>query len=89
VITMDRIFILESTPGRSLVKGLTWEVTGLVTVAGVALLFTGDVTRSLTIGMVYFPLRVGCYFAHERLWKHVHWGHIKHSIAPKKLGKEG
>ena len=74
------VFTLESTPQRSLVKGLTWETSGLVTVGLVALLFTGNLVQSLAIGMVYFPIRVGCYFLHERLWKRVLWGHIRHRV---------
>lgn len=58
--------VLESTWLRSLVKGITWETTGLITVAGIALLFTGDLRQSLLIGAVYLPVRVGMYFVHER-----------------------
>ena len=67
--------VLESTWLRSLVKGITWETTGLITVAGIALLFTGDLRQSLLIGAVYLPVRVGMYFVHERIWKHFGWGH--------------
>ena len=71
---MERV-VLVSTWVRSLVKGLTWETTGLVTVAGIALVFTGDLRQALMIGVVYMPVRVGMYFAHERAWKHFKWGH--------------
>lgn len=67
--------VLESTWLRSLAKGLTWETTGLITVAGIALLFTGNIQQAVMISAVYLPVRVGMYFGHERIWKHIGWGH--------------
>ena len=67
--------MLVSTNARSIAKGMVWEVSGLITVAAVALIFTGNLTTSLAIGGVIFPLRVAMYFAHERVWKHIGWGH--------------
>jgi len=46
-----------------------------VTVAVVALFVTGNLLAALAIGTVVFPVRVGMYFLHERLWKHFKWGH--------------
>ena len=72
---MDEQYVLVSTPERSFAKGVTWEVSGLVTVAVVALLVTGNLLAALAIGAAVFPVRVGMYFLHERLWKHFKWGH--------------
>jgi len=72
--------ILESSPLRSLTKGATWESSGLVTVVLVALAFTGNPLQSVMISLVYFPIRVGCYFIHERLWKKIKWGHREHVV---------
>jgi len=72
---MKKRAVLESTWLRSLVKGLTWEASGLITVAVIAFLFTGDPEQSLLIGAAYLPVRVAMYFAHERMWKRFKWGH--------------
>lgn len=72
---MTKHRVLESTWTRSLVKGLTWETSGLVTVAVISFVLTGDVMRAVKAGIVYFGLRVAMYFVHERIWKKFRWGH--------------
>jgi len=67
--------VLESTWLRSLVKGLTWEASGLATVAVIAYVLTGNALQALEAGGAFFGLRVAMYWAHERLWKKVKWGH--------------
>lgn len=67
--------ILVSTRERSLAKGLTWETSGLMTGLFVAWFFTGSPTTALQISLTFFPIRLTMYFLHERMWKHIRWGH--------------
>jgi uncharacterized membrane protein len=55
-------------------KALTWETSGILTFAAIGLLL-GNAIETLKLGLVYFPLHTGMYFGHERLWKHIKWGH--------------
>lgn len=71
---MERI-VLVSTWLRSLVKGLTWELSGLATVAVIAYVLTGNALESMQAGGAFFTLRVLMYVSHERLWKRIKWGH--------------
>jgi uncharacterized membrane protein len=72
--------ILESSRLRSLTKGLTWELRGLVMIMVIGLAFTGDVSTSFMMTLAYMPLSVTLYFVHERIWKHISWGHIEHVV---------
>lgn len=62
------------TATRSLIKAVTWQATGLVTMTGLAFLMTGNIeaaggfalSAALT-GFVFFIL-------HERIWAHIPWG---------------
>jgi len=67
--------VLVSTWLRSLVKGLTWEVSGLITVAVIAFMLTGNAFQSLQAGGCFFTIRVVMYVIHERIWKRFKWGH--------------
>lgn len=71
---MERI-VLVSTWLRSFVKGLTWELSGLATVAVIAYIFTGNVHQALEMGGIFFALRLAMYVIHERIWKRFKWGH--------------
>jgi len=72
-----------STPFRSLVKGLTWETSGILTF-GLIGLFLGDAMATLKLGLIYFPMHTGMYFIHERCWKRIRWGHYYETTTGKK-----
>jgi len=65
---------MVSTRLRSFIKALTWETSGILTFALIGL-FLGDALATLKLGVIYFPVHTGMYFGHERIWKHVKWGH--------------
>jgi len=57
---------MASTKTRSLIKGITWEVIGLL-----VLYF---ISQSLTISIAYFFVRIAMFYFHERIWKQIEWG---------------
>lgn len=57
---------MASTKTRSLVKGITWEVIGLL-----VLYF---ISQSITISIIYFAVRIVVFYIHERIWKQIRWG---------------
>lgn len=57
---------MGSTKLRSLIKALTWETFGIITLY----LMTGNLKLSLG----YISIRTIMYFGHERIWKFISWG---------------
>ena len=59
---------------RSIAKAVTWRVGGTLVTACVAYVVTGRAESALAIGAVDTVLKVGAYYAHERLWARVKFG---------------
>lgn len=63
------------THGRSLVKTVTWRITGSTSAMIIAYIVTGSVTVSSTIGVTHLIINTLLYWIHERVWSRVRWGH--------------
>ena len=62
---------------RSIVKALSWRVwAGLITF-GVAWAITGRLTLAAEVGLADTAVKLGAYYAHERLWLKVRFGRSK------------
>ncbi|MFS4436691.1 DUF2061 domain-containing protein [Paracoccaceae bacterium GXU_MW_L88] len=59
---------------RTLVKALSWQLLGLVTMTLVGFLFTGSISAGGTLALVSAGLGFCCYFLHERVWSAIRWG---------------
>lgn len=59
---------------RSLVKGISWRVTGTLDTILVATFITHDLPTALKIGAVEVFTKVVLYYGHERLWQKIGWG---------------
>jgi len=64
-------------PKRTLVKTVTWRIIALVTTIGVVYAYSGDFTKSLTVGVIANALKMFLYYVHERVWNRIHFGRIK------------
>lgn len=62
---------------RSVVKALSWRVTGTVDTILVAWLVTGTIKMALSIGLVELFTKIGLYYAHERVWNRISFGREK------------
>jgi uncharacterized membrane protein len=62
------------TPLRTLVKAVSWQALGLVSMIGLAYLQTGAIRSALVFASSATALGFVCYVLHERLWSHVRWG---------------
>jgi len=60
---------MGSTKIRSLVKGIIWEL------GGVLLLWI--ITRNLYHSIFYIVIRILLYWIYERFWKKINWGKTK------------
>lgn len=52
----------------SLAKAFSWRIVATLTTAIIAFFVTGEVDTAILIGGIEFFLKIGIYYAHERLW---------------------
>ena len=52
----------------SLAKAFSWRIVATLTTAMIAYAITGEMDTALWIGGIEFFLKIGIYYAHERLW---------------------
>lgn len=64
---------------RSLVKSLSYRVTGTIATFIISYLVTGEVKFALSIMSVDFISKIGIFYLHERLWDKIKFGRIKES----------
>lgn len=64
---------------RSLVKSLSYRVTGTIATFIISFLVTGEVKFALSIMSVDFISKIGIFYLHERLWDKIKFGRIKES----------
>jgi uncharacterized membrane protein len=59
---------------RSVIKGVTWRLTGTLDTAILSWFFTGNAGISLQIAGAEFLSKIGLYYLHERLWMRLNTG---------------
>ncbi|MSU64314.1 MAG: DUF2061 domain-containing protein [Pedosphaera sp.] len=62
---------------RSLVKAVSWRVTGTIDTILISWLITGQVKWALSIGFVELFTKIGLYYVHERVWNRLDFGRVK------------
>jgi uncharacterized membrane protein len=65
---------MSDTQSRSIVKTITWRITGSTSSVLIAYTVTGSIGISFTIGLVHLIINTALYWVHERLWTHTTWG---------------
>jgi uncharacterized membrane protein len=61
---------------RSLLKSLSWRVIALTVTSCVSWALTRDLHTAAAIGLGDTLIKVGVYYAHERVWNHLRFGRI-------------
>jgi adenylylsulfate kinase len=64
----------HETHARSVVKAVSWRVSGTLATTALVFLFTRQVTLSLAVGGLEFLSKIGIYWAHERVWNRLRFG---------------
>ena len=59
---------------RSVVKGLSWRITGTIDTTLIAFLVIGQPIKALSVGFTEVITKVGLYYLHERLWHRIDLG---------------
>lgn len=62
------------SPLRSIVKALTWRSGGFAITVLIAWIVTRRVDVAASIGVLDTVLKIGAYYAHERLWLRIPLG---------------
>lgn len=67
---------MESTT-RSLAKAVSYRVFGSASTAALVYFLNGDPLTALGAGAANSVIKLGLYFAHERLWQFIGFGRQK------------
>lgn len=72
---------------RSVVKALSWRVSGTLATAVIVYIFTRQINIALWAGAFEFASKILLYFLHERIWNKVRYG--RHHIEPAVIWMTG
>jgi len=64
----------NETSSRSLVKTISWRITGSTATFIISYAVLGNATVSGTIAIIQLTFNTLLYFFHERLWNRIAWG---------------
>lgn len=62
------------TPKRSLVKTITWRITGSGATFAISYAISGNFTIAGSIASIQLVANTVLYFIHERVWDRITWG---------------
>lgn len=68
---------MAEKPLRSIVKAITWRVTGTCDTIVLSFIITGKLKFAISIGVFELVTKTVLYFFHERLWNKIEFGKIK------------
>lgn len=66
--------MLAESPTRSIAKAISWRVLASLTTIVLVLIFTGELTTAVTIGVFETFVKMALYFVHERTWNKFTFG---------------
>jgi len=75
--------VYKETNIRSIVKGISWRFVATTTTIVIVYLFFDRLDLAIAAGLLETILKVGLYWAHERVWQKLRWG--KKRIEPFNL----
>ena len=62
------------TARRTLLKSITWQLLGLITVTALSYPKTGSLLTAFTLAASASGMGFACFFVHERIWSRIKWG---------------
>ena len=66
--------MFRETHGRSVMKALSWRVTGTVATTLLVFAFTRKIALSVAVGGLEFVSKIGMFWLHERVWNRLSFG---------------
>ena len=67
---------MSETKLRSLIKTISYRLSGFVITFLIALFLTSNIKISLSFGILEIIFKLILYFIHERFWLKVNWGRV-------------
>jgi uncharacterized membrane protein len=67
---------LSDTNFRSLIKTITWRLTGSLSTFIISYLISGNLMVAGSIALVQITANTILYYLHERIWNKVKWGKL-------------
>lgn len=64
------------THKRSLIKAMSWRLTGTVDTIVISWIVTGRIGTAASIGAFELLTKTLLYYTHERAWHKIKWGRI-------------
>jgi uncharacterized membrane protein len=61
---------------RSLVKTISWRLTGTLCTFLISFIILGDITTSSTIALIQLIFNTIMFYIHERIWNIIKWGRL-------------
>ena len=61
---------------RSLVKTISWRLTGTFCTFLISFIILGDITTSSTIAFIQLIFNTIMFYIHERIWNIIKWGRV-------------
>lgn len=61
---------------RSLVKTISWRITGSGATFGISYLISGNFVIASSIASIQLVVNTILYFIHERVWNKITWGRL-------------
>mgnify|MGYP001174652034 FL=1 len=61
---------------RSLVKTISWRLTGSLCTFLISFIILGDITTSSTIALIQLIFNTIMFYIHERIWNIIKWGKV-------------
>lgn len=61
---------------RSLVKTISWRLTGTLCTFLISFIILGDITTSSTIALIQLIFNTVMFYIHERIWNIIKWGKV-------------
>jgi uncharacterized membrane protein len=65
---------MTDKPKRSLVKTITWRITGSGATFGISYVISGNFIIAGSIASIQLITNTVLYFVHERVWDRIKWG---------------
>ena len=65
---------MSDSPQRSLVKTISWRITGSSATFLISYLISGNLTVAGTIAIIQLTANTILYYIHERMWNKIGWG---------------
>jgi len=74
---MNPVSAVRESPLRSVLKAITYRITGTITTAIVTFGVTGELATAVAVGSVEPFVKLAVYYLHERLWQRVPIGTVR------------